>query len=85
MQCRNDYTIRKRVLIETLLSKGYVDPPLNLCHRLRRLFVSYKGEISLHLSFLGIEKEAALVIDNEIQSLLDLGVHFERLHPGPFN
>ena len=37
------------------------------------------------LSFLGIEEEAALVIEVEIRSSLDLDVHFERLHPGPFN
>ena len=36
------------------------------------------------LSFLGIE-EAVLVIEVEIRSLLDLYVHFERLHPGLFN
>ena len=37
------------------------------------------------LSFLGIEEEAALVIEVEIRPLLDLYAHFERLHPGPFN
>ena len=37
------------------------------------------------LSFLGVEEEAALIIGVEFRSLLDLYVHFEQLHPGPFN
>ena len=37
------------------------------------------------LSFLGIKEEAGLIIEVEIRSSLDLYVHFERLHPGPFN
>ena len=37
------------------------------------------------LSFLGIEEAAALDIEGEIRLSLDLCVHFERLHPGPFN
>ena len=37
------------------------------------------------LSCLGIEEEAALIIKVEIRSLHDLYVHFEQLHPGPFN
>ena len=96
----------------------------NLCRRLRRLTVSYKGEISLHFdvpslyscrtqspllrvlirilylgiarfiellyihlpfSFLGIEEQLAVVVNNEIQLLLDLYVHFKRLRAGPFN
>ena len=95
----------------------------NLCHRLRRLTVSYKGVINLHFdlpslysyrtrspllwalirilyldtarfieplyvrslfSFLGIKEQLA-VVNNEIQLLLNLYVHFERLRPGPFN
>ena len=41
--------------------------------------------VELHYVLLGIKEEAALVIDVEIRSSLDLYVHFERLHPGPFN
>ena len=37
------------------------------------------------LSFLGIEEEVVLVIDDEIRLLLDLCIHFEQLHLGPFN
>ena len=36
-------------------------------------------------SFLGIDEEAALVIDDEIRRFLDFYVHFERLRSGPFN
>ena len=46
-------------------------------------FVSYYTFANL-LSFFGIE-EVALVIKVEIQSSLHLYVHFEQLHPGPFN
>ena len=35
------------------------------------------------LSFFGIE-EAALIIEDEIRPSLDLYIHFEWLHPGPF-
>ena len=37
------------------------------------------------LSFLGIEKETALIFEDKIPPLLDLYVHFEQFHPGPFN
>ena len=34
------------------------------------------------ISFLGIEEQLAVVVDDEIRPLLY--VHFKRLHPGPF-
>ena len=37
------------------------------------------------LSFLGIEEEVVLIIDEEIRPLFDLCIHFERFNPGPFN
>ena len=40
--------------------------------------------ISSPFSFLGIQEQSA-VVNNEIQLLLDLYVHFEQLCPGPFN
>ena len=92
----------------------------NLCHNLRRVNVSYQGEISLHFdlpslygsctrspllwalirilyldtarfmkllvrSLTFLASWASVVVNNEIQLLLNLYVHFERLRPGPFN
>ena len=37
------------------------------------------------LSFLGIEEQSAVIVDDKIRPLLDLYVHFEWLCPGPFN
>ena len=36
-------------------------------------------------SFLGIYEQSAVVVNNKLQLLLDLYVHFKRLRPGPFN
>ena len=33
------------------------------------------------LSFLGIEEQLAIVVDNDIQPLLDLDIHFETALP----
>ena len=58
---------------------------IRICTCGLQLYSSNYSMFAHLLSFLGIQEEAALIIEVEIRSSLDLHVHFEQLHPGPFN
>ena len=48
-------------------------------------FVELLQNLTHLFSFFGIEEEAALVVDDEIQASLDFYVHFKRLRPWQLN